>query len=633
MKTTTSHRWLPLWINLLLLAIAIGTYAPFGLRGNFGLFEEFGARYGHIRSSIVTRPTGLWSFQLADWLAPDSFVGFNWLMIACFWLKGALMVGLMRRLFPQQISLAVVAGLLLMIYPADSGSMTLRSLAIHFLMICAMAAIYGIIRYWQKPQWAWWLWIVPLQVLALAYETHYLVFMLVPLLWLAHGITRRGILLTLAWGTTPLILGLRVVWLMQTDRAGYVTNVMNLTNQREDTLTVEVARRSLQAFFERHLTGWPSGLEMLLDTPYGLLAVLIGILSGLLVWAFYRPPSFKWPLYGVLFVAGLVFMLAAYLLYLPTLYRMDSFRVNILTSLGATLTACAVLIGLTQAVGKAGRYWLAAWTAVLMMSGMAFQLDQAEPYQDLSANLQRLFGGIATAAPSVESDTVIVYLDREMDYQDPMQLSGSSFYFNAGIQFLYDDKHVRGVMCILRPDYMPQSCTFTPDELFRIDDFSHEERLPYERLIVMVKGQDGRPRLLTKLPPDYINPYSTTTPAAYDPMQRVNLDAAPPDRVYSAFPCWPLEDCLEFPSTPLPTNTVRLDMETTMPGLGWEANASPPGVRWTTSTHATLHLNLVTTAPLSIQFKVAYFVCRQNLWDMRGNVLRDGLPQKYTPKT
>lgn len=608
MKTATSHRWLPLWINLLLLTIAIGMYAPFGLRGNFGLFEEFGARYGHIRSSLVTRPTGLWSFQLADWLAPDSFVGFNWLMIACFWLKGALMVGMIRRLFPQQISLAVVAGLLLTVYPADSGSMTLRSLAIHFLMVCGMAAAYGMIRYWQKPHWLWWLWIVPLQILSLAYEIYYLVFMLVPLLWLAQGITRRGILLTLAWGTTPLILGLRVVWLMQTDRAGYVTNVMNLTNQREDTLTTEVARRSLQALFERHLTGWQSGLELLTDTPYGLLAVLVGILSGLLVWAFYRPPSFKWWLYGVLFVAGLVFMLAAYSLYLPTLYRMDSFRVNILTSLGATLTVCAVLIGITQAVGKAGRYWLAGWTAVLMMGGMAFQLDQAEHYQDLSANLQRLFGGIASAAPSVESDTVIVYIDRELDYQDPMQLSGSSFYLNAGIQFLYDDKHVRAVMCILRPDYFPQACAFAPDALSWIDDFGREERLPYERLIVMVKGRDGRPRILTTLPPDYINPYSATPPAAYDPMQRVNLDAAPPDRVHSAFPCWPLEQCLDFPPAPTPIHTVRVEMNTPPMGTGWEPNTLDAGLRWTTSTHATLHFNLATTEPLQVQFKVAYYV-------------------------
>lgn len=613
MKTTTSHRWLPLWINLLLLAIAIGMYAPFGLRGNFGLFEEFGARYGHIRTSLVTRPTGLWSFQLADWLAPDSFVGFNWLMMACFWLKGALMVGMMRRLFPQQITLAVVAGLLLMVYPADSGSMTLRSIAIHFLMVCAMAAMYGMIRYWQKPHWAWWLWIVPLQILALAYEIYYLVFMLVPLIWLAYGITRRGILLTLAWGTTPLILGLRVVWLMQTDRAGYVTDVMALTNVREDTLTTEVARRSLQALFERHLTGWQSGLELLLDTPYGPLAVLVGILSSLLVWGFYRPPSFKWRMYGIILVAGLVFMLAAYVLYLPTLYRMDSFRVNILTSLGATLSVCAVLIGITQALGKGGRYWLAAWTAVLMMSGMAFQLDQAEHYQDLSANLQRLFGGIVTAAPHVEADTVIVYIDSELDYQDPMQLGGSSFYFNAGIQFLYDDKHVRGVMCVLRPDYIPQACAFTPNGLFRIDDFSHEERLPYERLIVMVKGQDGRPRLLTKLPPEYVNPYSTTTPAAYDPMQRVNLDAGPPDRVHGAFPCWPLEQCLDFPPAQTPVNTVRVEMDTLPFGTGWEPNDLPSGLRWTISTHATLHLNLATSEPLQVQFKVVYYVAPEIL--------------------
>lgn len=630
MKT---HRWLPLWLNLVLLAIAISLYAPLGLRGNFGLFEEFTARYGYLRSSLVTRPTGLWTFQFAGWLTPDSYIGFNWLMIASFWLKGALMVGIIRRLFPHQISMAVTAGLLMMVYPADSGTMALRSIAIHFLMVCAMAATYGVIRYWQKPHWAWWLWIVPLQILALAYEIHYPVFLLVPLIWLARGISRRAVLLTLAWGLTPLILGLRAVWLTQTGKAGYVNSVINLTDSNNDNLTLDLARHSLLTVFERHLTGWTKGLALITETPFGPLAILMGIVSGLIVWGVYHPPSFKWRLYPIIFVSGFVLLLAAYVLYLPTLYRLDSFRVNILTTIGATLMACTPLIGLAQVLGNKGRLWLTAWAAVLVMGGTAFQLDQAEHYGELSGNVQHLLGGIAAEAPAVESDSVIVFIDRNLEFQQPFQLAGSSFFFQAAIQFLYSDEDIRGVLCVLREAQERHSCYFTPDEFVRYDDWAREERLPYERLIMLDRSRDGRVRLLTELPPDYLRPYGITTPAAYAPMNRVNQQAAPPDRVHTAFPCWPLEGCLEFPPSPEPVNTVRLDMDTSPPGMGWESAYTPLDARWTTRTDATLHLYLIESEPLQVQFKVNYALLPE-IWDGLALLVNGAaIPLTRTPQT
>ncbi len=600
MKT---HRWLPLWLNLVLLAIAISLYAPFGLRGNFGLFEEFTARYGYVRVSLVTRPTALWTFQFADWLTADSYIGFNWLMIASFWLKGALMVGIIRRLFPHQISLAVVAGLLMMVYPADSGNMALRSITYHFLMVCAMAATYGVIGYWQKPHWAWWLWIVPLQILALAYEIHYPVFLLVPLIWLARGISRRTVLLTLAWGMTPLILGLRVVWFTQTGSGGYVNSVINVTDNNKDNLTLDIALRTLLTVFERHLIGWTKGLALVAETPFGPLAIALGIVSGLFVWVFYRAPSLKWRLYPIIFVSGFILLLAAYVLFLPTLYRLDSFRVNILTTIGATLMACTPFIALAQVLGNKGRLWLTASAAVLVMGGMAYQLDQAEHYGKLSGNVQQLLGGIAAEAPAVESDSVIVFIDRDLEFQQPFQLGGSSFYFQAAIQFLYNNDDLRGVLCVLRETAEWQSCFFTPDELVRYDDWAREERLPYERLIVLHRSRDGQVRLLTELPPDYVRPYGITTPAAYAPLKRVNQQAGPPARVYTAFPCWPLDGCLETPPSPEPMRSVRLEMDTPPPGVGWLTNAVPSAC-WTLSTNATLRLPLASTEPMQVQFKV-----------------------------
>lgn len=612
MKTATSHRWLPLWINLLLLAIAIGMYAPFGLRGNFGLFEEFTARYGYLRTSVAIRFTTYWSFQFADWLAPDSFVGFNWLMIASFWLKGALMVGILRRLFPQQVSLAVVAGLLVTIYPADSGFMTLRSVAVHFVMACAMGAVYGVIRYWQKPHWAWWLWIVPLQVLAVAYEIHYPLFLLIPFIWLTRDISRRTVLLTLAWGMTPLILGLRALWLIQSGEGGYVSNAVNSANQN-DPLTLGVAQQSLQALFERHLNSWQKGLELLDNTPYGVVAVVLGIASGLAVWVFYQPPALKWRHYVVIFIGGVALFVAAYGLFLPTIFRMDTFRVNIITTAGAAVAVGALLTGMAQVLRKLGRYWLAGWTVVLMTGGVAFQLDQAEHYTDLSANIQRLLGGIAAVAPDVHSDSVIVYVDRDYDYQSTVQLGGRSYIFEEAIQFIYDDQRLRAILCVPKPEPGRHSCTFTADELISIDDLGNEQRLPYDHLIVLHKGYNGQIQLLRQLPPDYLTPYGVPTHVTYTPMLWVNPASAPPDRVYSAFPCWPLEDCLEFPPVPTPTNSVRVEMDTPPRGMGWEPNDLASGLRWTTSTHATLHLDLATTEPLQVQFKVVYYVLPEML--------------------
>ncbi len=641
MKT---RRWLPLWLNLVLLAIAISLYAPLGLRGNFGLFEEFTARYGYLRVSVAIRFTTYWSFQFADWLAPDSYVGFNWLMVATFWLKGALMTGIMGRLLPKQPGLALTAGLLMIVFPSDSGYMTLRSVAIHFVIVCALAAIFGVIRYWQKPHWAWWLWIVPMQVLALAYEINYPIFLLVPLIWLVIGIQQRGTWrgigetiwerkwLTLAWGMTPLILGLRALWIIQRGDGGYVSNVVNISSEN-DPLTLATAREGLQTLFERHLFGWQDGLNLLADAPYAHLAVLLGIISGLLVWAYYRQPSLKWRVYLMLFGFGIALLLAAYVLYLPTPFRLDSFRINIITTIGATTAVAAILAGVAQALGKLGRYGLAGATAVLVMGGMAFQLDQAAHYGDLSSNIQRLLGGIAAEAPAVDSDSVIVYVDRDYAYQVPMQLGGRSYIFEEALQFLYDDQALSAILCVPTLEQGRHTCTFTADELISIDDLGNEERLPYERLIVLQKGYDGRVHLLKTFPPEHLPDGTTATPAAYAPLNRVNQQAAAPDRVYSAFPCWPLEGCLEFPPLPEPVNTVRLDMDTSPPGLGWESAYTPLDARWTTRTDATLHLYLIESEPLQVQFKVNYALLPE-IWDSLALLVNGtAIPLTRTPLT
>lgn len=669
MKTTTTghwKHWTPLFINFVLATIAIALYVPFGLRADFGLFEEFTARYGYLRLSADTRLTTYWPFQAADWLAPDSYFGFNWMMVATFWLKGAVMVGIMRRLFPNQLALACLAGVTIMIFPGDAGFMSLRSVAVHTSVLYVLSAVYCWIGAWQQPHWAWWPVMMVTQMFAVAYEINYPLFMLMPLvlIWLVGGIkgadgklNRRLVRHILAWGIMPTILGLRAASILLTGEAGYVSEMVN-RGTKQEPLTLAVIRESIWRMYKWHFNGWVDGARLVADSPDLAWVLVGGVLAGVLVvWVghFTRRPHPQplstldrglnvptpallsrifgrgaTPPYHLMVLFGPILMLASFGLFIATPFRFDSFRVFTMTTIGATVTMMGLLGGsghiLQKVAGRSAKqFWLGGWAVILVVCGMAYQFDQHRHFIRLSGDLQRLFGGIAAEAPTLEDDTVLVVLDRDYNYQDLWHLGGRSYIFEAGVQWIYDDYDQRAILCVLGLQVGRHGCDFGPDELVTINHWGEEERLPYERLVVLHVSYDGRIELLENLPLDYL---TTGVAPGYNPLARVEVNASPPRRVHTAFPCWPLDTCLDFPAPRPVVDHVLLDMTTPPPGGGWEGAAGSVPYRWTVLPNASLHLPLVGGTDYELSFRIIYVLTPEILESLTASV--NGMPIALT---
>jgi hypothetical protein len=141
--------WLPFAIPAALLITAL--WWPFGFAMS-GLIEEWDLRGLGVMSgpfllvypdgpiaANLPRPLMPLAFGLADRIAPDSFVGYHIFTIAALLLKSLAFADLTARTIHSR-RLGLLAGLLVLVWPADTMQMTLRTLHIHWASALSIAA-------------------------------------------------------------------------------------------------------------------------------------------------------------------------------------------------------------------------------------------------------------------------------------------------------------------------------------------------------------------------------------------------------------------------------------------------------------------------------------------------------------
>ncbi|MBC7814259.1 MAG: hypothetical protein H7175_24100 [Burkholderiales bacterium] len=549
-----------------LVAVVVLLWLPFGIKVS-GLTEEWdvfvsfdkGIKYGFLTLTSYQRmrPFTVTPHAIAYWLNPNSFVGFNLLQMLFFVCKGTFLYLLVRRLLPGERALAFVAAVLVIIYPADEGMFTFRTIHIHAAVGALLLAVYLLVRYWERPRLLTLvgMWLATLVSVG-SYEVGFPLVLSAPLVLvcLERKINRRVIWVSLLWYIAPLLA--LVYMLLAFTQAGdtytYQAWVLSHNGVDQGRLLESVAS-SIVTLYRRHLVdGWLEALRQIdLSSIFTYLSVIAAAMSALIVWLHLRPTSdafTKRRRYIALIVIGLVVMELGHLVFLATPYRPITWRVYFFSAIGGALTMaalCALLSSFTPVRIRSAIYSVVAGVVIALASVHAF--NQHAHFVELALDQQRLLAGIIEQAPRIQPDgdnqRLIVMVDETGRYRNEWSLGGSEFLRDS-LQYLYQDYKLDAFMCY--PDYtleggqwLPGYCEFGPDEVsMTYLDGSSSLPYAYERVVMLSYDDENGVRLLESIPAYYA---VDSVAAGYNPDRLVDADAPPPPRALTVFEHWPME--------------------------------------------------------------------------------------------
>lgn len=519
---------------LMLLILVVLLWLPFGLKQDIGSYEEW-LILGRIQrgeptlflNDYPTRVFNFMPFAVAHALAPDSFVGFSLLMVALFAGKALVLYGIVRQLLPQQPGLALVAGALFIIYPADRGLFTFRAINVHFTVFLGLLAIYLLlVWYRQKLGWAW-IGIVVLQAVALGiYEVMYPLIFFAPLLLviLEGRLSRRVVHGMALWWVVPMILFTRLSVLLLSGAADFY--VRHSSTMLIQEVTVAPKANPISGLFElfgRHFTGWLDAAGQInLSSPLLYLALVAGIMVGGVFYHFHSGKPLTRRQFIGLLVGGAAAVVLGFAAYLVTPYR--EWRVYFASTAGAALMVAA-LIGLLR------WRWLTGLAVGLVMTfASLYALNQHQFFVDQSREVQHVLS-MVDQAPQIRDEATLILMDDGKRYQSEWVLSDRSDVFRDALSFVYG-KPVRALRC---DQTMTSSefCELRADTIFHRDQDGNVNIVAYDDALIFEVKADGRLQLLDELP----------DVPGYQPQANIT-GAELPARASTLFSCQPTPDCL-----------------------------------------------------------------------------------------
>lgn len=228
MVMRNNREMLGTWAVLLLPcgAVLAALWLPFGFSIT-GLIEEWDLLglfvkdgpffFVHLDGPLAARglrPLMPLSFAIAHLLDPDSFDGWHWLTMAALLLKGGAMTYLASRATGSR-AWGVVAGVLVLLYPADTMQISFRSIHIKVALAFSLVGCALLVRAFDMRSglravgvalMAAMLYLVGIAIYEVAVA---LIALPIAVLFVRHGLGRgswlraRLVGMTLVWGATP----------------------------------------------------------------------------------------------------------------------------------------------------------------------------------------------------------------------------------------------------------------------------------------------------------------------------------------------------------------------------------------------------------------------------------------------
>jgi hypothetical protein len=572
----------------------------------FYLFRKFGVFYissaGSPLSEQRIRPLITFPYAIGYFFGHNAFVALHALQATSLFLKGVAVAIIIEWLLANRL-IAVLGGLIFVVYPADTMQMTLRAVHINCalaLSVCGIALLLDSTRRKGRTLRLFESIFAGAVFLtgSLIYEAGLFLAPLPLLLWWARfgwsaGAARlRAQMGPVAiWGSAVAIAG---AYVLVTSLSGS-NYEMEVVGNHQTMLHSVVARIPLLftiALYRLFAHSWYDGFRMLLDNldfwPW-LIGAFIAVISLLLI--FPMPPrenQDEWPRTIRIIIAGFVSSIFGYLPYLTSYsHLMTSQRTYLYAAIGATIA----IAGIMHALAKIKPVFAGLMAALCLVSGLGNQWQQATHYTALSLRQRMILAGILQVAPdaALPNTKRLLIVDRSGATSNPWMLRG--WELGKALTWFYG------------AEVMPLTCTEVPGHL--LSSFLSTVSGKPAECIESASGWDfgeglDQPihfaksdvRLLT------IEPDGRVTGPTLNPTSQPSTFVAA--RWQSMLGCWPAAACM----APIPDATAasfNYDF-----GKYWGLDDAPWGEGWRNE-----EWNLPSLDPVSWSWMVAP---EANLW-------------------
>ena len=477
------------WAAILLLVIAI--WLPFGFSlsglieewGALGTFSEHGPVYfvtQHTPFAVHRlRPFTLLPQSIAYRLDGNSFIYWHLLQMLAIVLKGAGIASIILWLSNDR-RLALFAGLLMIVYPADTMQLAFRSLHINWAVAITIGAVALILKATASAKRWRQLLLASSGTLALVVAIlHYeaaLFFIPFPLvLWWAKYGLQDGIRRLLKQGFVILIwvsgclAAIGYLAIMSTAPDLYQASVSGSPLHGINTLAQNLPLLFKVGLYRLFVHGWFESVQMFgapLYLPY-LLVPLLGAAAAFTLWKPLMQQSGRQPDDTVIWrwvCAGLV---GGILGYLPYLSSLSHIHITQRTYLFATIGASVAITGLLALIMRRLPRLAAIPAALLLATGLHAQWIQFDHYVGLSMRQKAVLASILEAIPSVPDGKQLLILDSSGITGNTWMLRGE--LMQSALTYLYghpvkvetcagSDHHLEWKSFVVQPNGAPASC-------------------------------------------------------------------------------------------------------------------------------------------------------------------------------
>ena len=567
--------------------------------------------------------------SIAHKLDPDSFLYWNILQFLFIWLKGISLGCILWWLYPRRW-IAILGGVLFMLYPADTQQLPLRTLIGNSTIVSLVLAFASLL--WAtrlKQVWARTLGGGCAAILLLyACLTYELVLFLAPtpllLWWVKYGLKEgwRSIktqkLIIFFW-LTAIIVELGYLFWIGSEPNLYQSG---LSNNPENTLKTVCNHAPLLikiGLYRIFLHGWYDAARMLFAGgewiaffPIALLSIFlmcIGLSAKNSNSDTTRTHLNPWFLTRWL-IASLLIATFGYLPYLVSLCHLFiTQRTYLIAAIGGAL----FFTGLILAVQKHFRFLGAAIAGCFLLCGIAAQWTQLAHYKEISDKQRIILSGILEAAPHVDPKKRLLIINHSGSLSNTWFLGGG--LLNSALTYLYGTP-ISPIVC-LEPGHLCASCGVTPlgrlgtciekPDAWQIgqglpDSFS----LPKTQLVTLIIEPDGQ--VHPQIPDPSLLPATSSQQA----------------RWAKILGCWPAKACrTKSQKHPLPDHfTFNFgewwSMEEPTPGVGWQDTQwtppawQPRSFAWINAPQSSLLFHLSPqSAPYLLQLNLLNYISEQ----------------------
>ncbi len=402
-------------------------YLPFGF-DSVGHWEEWVFRayleseQSGVSPELVSRFWILVPNVFANLISPQSFVGYHLVNFLMFWGRLALFYGILRQLKMGPL-FAFLTTILFMVYPVNTGLMSLRHFLMNARVLSLLAAVFFCLEFVEQPSRLRLagLWLALLLNVG-SYEAGYAIIAVMPLLWWWRRPlwTWRNVNLTAIWYLFPVVKIVFLLLLNLDSRQYYGSELVSNSMEPQQFALDSIAYYAgviERVYRQTFWYGWREALSASSQSAWNI--PVIGVLSLTGLTAVYlargtnpmRFSSKRQAAFGML--SGMLFVLPSVgvLMWLEK-YSFDLRRMYIYVPVGASLAVLSLIFLIASVINNIHlrKAFIIGVCLLAMYPALARLFNQHAHYVSSAKNKAIILRQVIEQAPTIDGDANLILL-------------------------------------------------------------------------------------------------------------------------------------------------------------------------------------------------------------------------------